>query len=57
MESVPNKHAHHFREVLKRSIQDTIEKMDQAVVKRMFGRFRSSLERMVTAEEGGGGIE
>ena len=52
VERVSKKHADHSREVLKRSIQDTIEKMDRAVVKRVFGRFRSWFERMVAVEGG-----
>ena len=50
-----NKNAHCSSEALKRTIQDTLEKMDRAVVKGAFGRFRSRLERIVVAE--GGHIE
>ena len=42
-------------EALKRTIQDTMDKMDRAVVRDTCGRFRSWLERMVAAE--GGHIE
>ena len=43
VERVSNKNAHHSREVLKRTIQETMEVMDGAVVKRACGRFRSRL--------------
>ena len=52
VERVSNKHAHHSREVLKRTIQETVEKVNRAVAKRVYSRFRSRLKKMV-AEEGG----
>ena len=52
VERVSNKNAHHSREALKWTIQETMEVMDRAVVKHACGRFRSRLERMVAAEEG-----
>ena len=52
VERVSNKNAHHSREALKRTIQETMEVMDRTVVKRACGRFRSRLERMVAAEGG-----
>ena len=50
VEHVSNKHAHYSSDGLKRTIQDTMEKMDRAVVKGTCGMFRSSLERIVAAE-------
>ena len=51
-ERASNKNAHHSRKALKRTIQETMEVMDRAVVKRACGRFRSRLERMVETAEG-----
>ena len=55
VEQVSNKHAHYSSEALKQTIQDTVEKMDRAVVKGACGMFRSWLERVGAAE--GGHIE
>ena len=52
VERVSNKNAHHSREALKPTFQETMEAMDRAVVKLARGRFRSRQERMLAAQGG-----